>query len=242
MLAVVSTPAAAHSPYFSRAVEVTLPNGQRGEMRLIHGDGIFFADPVRILVLNSEGRLLARSHRSVPISLICDDGHCRGYDHARMAVLDLDPTSFRHDGPLVPSVSQHNRGKLWELEDGAAWGFAVRSARPNEVLHGEWAHLSEHPGSVGILLILGLLMGGLAFVNPRRPSRVGAWGMALRVVWPMLRVLGFMLVAVVSGYWMALVGISPLLWLAVSFGGLMLALLLRRFVRHQTVGELQPLQ
>jgi len=35
-------PAQAHSPYFTQAEKIVLPNGKMGELRLLHGDGIFW--------------------------------------------------------------------------------------------------------------------------------------------------------------------------------------------------------
>jgi hypothetical protein len=57
-------PGSAHSPYFSRSAEISLPDGSRGQLRLLHGDGIMASDPVRLVLLDPSGRLLARSEKA----------------------------------------------------------------------------------------------------------------------------------------------------------------------------------
>jgi hypothetical protein len=122
-------PASAHSPYFTRTERITLPNGQAGELRLLHGDGIFFADPIRVLVLDAEGRLLARSHRTVPVALSCKPDHqCQVFDLAEDNVLELDPSTFRL-GSVVPGPKE-DRDLLGELSremKAGAFAFARRA-------------------------------------------------------------------------------------------------------------------
>lgn len=110
MIAAV-VPANAHRPYFTQIEKVLLPDGSIGEIRLLHGDGIFFADPTRVVVLDSSGRSLARSHPAVPMSLLCNQRHeCRGFDLARHLVIEIDPATFRV-GAVTPG-SDEEIGKL----------------------------------------------------------------------------------------------------------------------------------
>ena len=51
----------AHRPYFTQSAKIALPDGKIGEMRLLHGDGIFFTDPVRVIVIDASGRLAGYS-------------------------------------------------------------------------------------------------------------------------------------------------------------------------------------
>ena len=41
----LASPAAAHRPFFTQVEAIQLPNGERGEVRLLHGDGIL--GPIR---------------------------------------------------------------------------------------------------------------------------------------------------------------------------------------------------
>lgn len=108
----------AHRPYFTKVARIVLPDGQPGEMRLLNGDGIFLVDPTRIVLLDQENRLLARSSESVDISLICDrdGGSCWRYAHVAMLVLyfmaltGLSPTTS-----LAGLIIGASGVSFWEL-------------------------------------------------------------------------------------------------------------------------------
>lgn len=134
LLAVLAmSPVRAHRPYFTDVGRIRLPDGTLGEARLLNGDGILGPDPVRVLILDAQNRLLARSHKSVLIALSCeDDGRCLIFDLSRRKVLDLEPSSFRQ-GAVVPGAD--DRDNLWDLDDGEeAWGFAPRNPTSGERL------------------------------------------------------------------------------------------------------------
>jgi hypothetical protein len=90
-----ASPTWAHSPYFTDVERLRLPDGAMGEARLLNGDGIIGPDPVRVLILDAAGRLLARSRKSVLMGFSCrENGQCLIFDLHNGKVLDLEPSSF----------------------------------------------------------------------------------------------------------------------------------------------------
>lgn len=224
-------PSHAHRPYFTQVEPVVLPDGQPGEMRLLRGDGIFLADPARILVLDQEGRLLARSHQSTAMFLLCDHDRrsCSGYDGS--SVLTLDPASFR-SGAVVPGLSRDERSGLWKFEDGAeSWGFTVGWASIAQVAEGEAMMAHQRPRTLAFLATLGIA-AALLVAGMGRPLDGHRPPSALRAIGVLLRLAGLAVVLLVALYLAALTGLTLILWLA-SFGsGAALMLLARRLLKR----------
>ena len=155
----------AHSPYTTQVEKVALPGGQLGEARLLHGDGIFSADPVRVLVVGANGRLLARSYRTPMMALACSRDHkCRAFDVGQGQVLEIDPATFR-EGPNVP----YHGDELGAIEAGEdSWGFRVRPASLLERIEGELALAVREQVAVTLLFVVGILLGVMVF---RKPSQ-----------------------------------------------------------------------
>lgn len=152
------TPASAHAPFVSQARKLVLPDGQTGEIRLLHGDGILSPDPIRVLVVDANGRLLARSYRSQTMVLSCSrDNICRAFDVMRRQVLEIDAAAFR-EGPAVP----HSGDELWKIEDGDEnWGFRTRPASLTERVEGELILAKE----LTLLLVPLLAAGSLIAIS-----------------------------------------------------------------------------
>ncbi|WP_204312067.1 hypothetical protein, partial [Escherichia coli] len=58
---VLPAAAQAHSPYFTESVEIALPDGRTGQLSVLRGDGILGADPARAVIVDADGRSLART-------------------------------------------------------------------------------------------------------------------------------------------------------------------------------------
>lgn len=220
-------PACAHRPYFTQVERVVLPDGQPGEMRLLRGDGIFLADPVRILALDREGRLLARSHRSDAMVLLCDRDRrsCRGYDGA--AVLTLDPASFR-PGDAVPGLTDAERSKLLPFEFGTeSWGFTVGRAPLADTVRGEVALALETPRALALLVALGAVAAMLVPARMPRVKDQAKFPLWVRIIGILLRLIGLAQVLFAALYVAALIGLTPAAWLAGLGGGAALVLLWR---------------
>lgn len=164
--------AEAHRPYFTRSEPVILPNGQTGEMRIIARDGIFAADPTRLLVLDSTGRLLARSKPYDFVDLVCPAAMlCYGYDLSSGNILEPDPATFLANGILIPALDQPRADSMWDVgEDDEAFGLRDRPATRWEQIRAEWQRLRRSPITIGYGLAVGLC-AGLMFVGLKRSER-----------------------------------------------------------------------
>lgn len=233
---VASAPASAHRPYFTRVEKIVLPDGQPGEMRLLHGDGIIVSDPIRILVLDAEGRLLARSRQSQTLTMVCEGGgRCRGVDLGAGAALELDPASFRSDGPLVPGLGDRDRDGLWSLERGEeGWGFKARRIRAHEKVWAEFSLARQHFAFMAFLVALGFVAAGLALVGPRRPLGGQTWRLVLWAAVTLVRLVGCAIIALVSLLLTALLGLTDSIWLGSLAAGAAVLLLVRHLVRSRS--------
>lgn len=150
--------AQAHSPYFTVAEKITLPNGRPGEIRLLHGDGIFWADPIVAIAIDENRQMLGHSRASPSLALRCANGQCIVYDLDARIVLQLDPSTFRA-GPLAPAIDNEDRELNWALYEGGEWGWRAREASLFELLTGNIALASRIRSSLGWTTIAGLVAG-----------------------------------------------------------------------------------
>ncbi|QRM28596.1 hypothetical protein [Microvirga sp. VF16] len=158
-----ASPAFAHRPYFTQVEKIRLPGGEMGEARLLNGDGILGPDPVRVVLVDGQGRLLARSHKSRSMALACrEEGQCLIFDFSTGKILDPDPSSFQR-GPIVPSLSDDEREGLWGLEDGSEdWGFTDRDPSFGEMVLGYRIIVSSKLPEIIVNAITGALCALLA--------------------------------------------------------------------------------
>jgi len=214
--------ALAHRPFTTQVEKVALPDGQLGEVRLLHGDGIVAADPIRVLVVNASGRLLARSYRTPMMALTCSrEKHCRAFDVGRARVLDIDPATFR-EGPIVPYYGD----ELWAIESGEeSWGFRVRPASLRERLEGQLALAKREMSALVLLFVVGILVGVMVL---RRPPEIElADGMLL------LKILAVGLVLLpLAALVFLLSAITEVLFLGSAGAGIVTSMLLRRAEKH----------
>lgn len=224
--ALMAAPAAAHSPYFTSTLKIKLPDGKTGELRLLHGDGIFRSDPVRAVVIDAEGRALARSPQSYAMAIRCDDmGRCKAYDLNRLAVSTPDPETFRAGEP-VADIEQR-----WRLEQGVnSWGFATKRMSLGDLLAGHVAYLmdNKYPAFVPPLLTAFALTLVFGVLRPA-PSR----RLFDRIVWYAIiaaafAIAGLLMLMSLLTLWVS--GLPLQLWFALSTVAAMTVALL--FYRH----------
>jgi hypothetical protein len=216
---VANIPAFAHRPYYSTVAKISLPDGERGEVRLINGDGIIFTDPVRPLIVNSKGQLLARGPKARSIVVSCnDDDRCLIVDLWTERVYDLEPSSFQQ-GPMQPAVRSGDRTDDWDLEDGEeSWGFTMRDASARELLT---ANLALARQSVfGLAMIAALAgLGALALV-PFRLNHESRWARLLaRAILSILGSMVFLFLIAVTFWSSMLAGLSFEIWLVPTLLG-----------------------
>jgi hypothetical protein len=209
--------ARAHRPYFTQVEKIRLPTGELGEARLLNGDGILGPDPVRVIILDAQGRLLARSHRSLSMGLSCQEaGHCLIFDFTNDRILELDALAFRQ-GEQVPGLGDEHRNDLWDLESGKdAWGFTLRELAQSERPTSLWALLIQY---LPVIIINGLigaicaLLGLKLFTNIKIRTATFLELLAAAFTLVVLAPIGIFLVFV-SGYFSFLAGLPMMVWLA----------------------------
>lgn len=168
LAAVAAGPALAGFTYFTQVEKIRLPSGEMGEARLLNGDGVMGPDPVRVLLLDSQGRLVARSHKSFLMALSCEaDGRCLIFDLSNGKVLDLEPATFRQGGSL-PGLDADS-GTMWDLEQGEeSWGFAPRTPTLRERLKSYTALSRATLVGLAFNVLVGLaaaqMIAGLRFI------------------------------------------------------------------------------
>ncbi len=147
---VAAQPAHAHSPYFTKTEKIALPDGTTGEIRLLHGDGVMRSDPVRAVIVDAEGRSLARSPQSYAMAIRCSGtSRCTAYDLEHFTVSQPDPKSFRVGEP-VSGVNER-----WALERGAnPWGFVTRRMWIADMVVGHAVYLRHNLYAAAIPLLL----------------------------------------------------------------------------------------
>jgi len=213
VVASASGPALAHRPYYTRIETIRLPTGEIGELRLLNGDGIVFTDPVRPLLVSSEGRLLARGTKAHSIAVSCDDNHrCLIADLWNERVYELDPGSFRQ-GPMQPKVTDGDRTDDWNLEGGdEAWGFTTRDATASELLQANLALAKECLSRLVFIAVFAGL-GALAMVPIRLSIRSRLVRLLARTGLFVAGLLVFLLFSIVALWFSILGGLTFELWL-----------------------------
>lgn len=208
LIAVAASPIAAHSPYYTQFEKIRLPDGQVGEVRLLHGDGIVYADPVRPVIVDQQSRLVARGPKAFSMIVSCDEEHrCLVVDLWGSRVLDLDSASFRQ-GPVQPAATLWPARwptEDWDLEDGdESWGFSSRDATFAEMWTANLVMARERRYGLivsGVLAALGML-----FIIPIRFSvRSKGRRRLVRAVVILIGLPIFCLFTATS-YWMAAIG------------------------------------
>jgi hypothetical protein len=234
--ALAASPALAHRPYFTQVEKIRLPNGEMGEARLLNGDGIFGPDPVRVLLLDAGGRLLARSQKSVLMALSCTQGQCLIFDLYNNQVLDLEPSSFRQGAP-VPGAEE--RDDLWHLEDGEeTWGFARRNPTPGERLRSYGVLVQKSPLAIAINVLVGMVCALIILVTLRlgKMKRTRVFQTAAAIIGVLALISGSLFLILLSGFASFLDGLSMTRWLGLvgmGAGALPLGLRIARALRGQ---------
>lgn len=229
--------AQAHSPYFSTAGKIILPNGKPGELRLLHGDGVFWADPIRVLALDEEGRMIARSPPSPSIAMSCLHARCRVFDLAEDVVLELDPTTFR-TGALVPAIDNADRSLNWEIygADNESWGWGRRKAGFLELIWGNLALARRTGMCIGFTIMAGFVAGPALHAAFRRRltvDRPSLMKSMARLVWRLI-LLMIGAAAIFASFYLsvAFCGSTLTLWMVVLVGSAAVTLAISAALRR----------
>uniref|UniRef100_UPI0013D609D6 hypothetical protein n=1 Tax=Acinetobacter baumannii TaxID=470 RepID=UPI0013D609D6 len=69
--------------------EIALPDGRTGQLSVLRGDGILGADPARAVIVDADGRSLARTPQTVAIQRVCDAARsCNAVDPGSWAAYE----------------------------------------------------------------------------------------------------------------------------------------------------------
>ncbi len=231
-----SAPAFAHRPYYSRIESIRLATGEIAQVRLLHGDGIFFTDPVRPLIVNSKGQLVARGPKARSIVISCKDNHhCLIVDLWNGRVYDLEPGSFQQ-GPLQPAVQDGDRTDDWNLEEGdESWGFTMRQASAREMMT---ANLALARRSVfGLVVIAGPAgIGAFALVPLRLNHQSRSARLLTRIILFLVGFIIFLFLIALTFWFSVLAGLSFEIWLVptvLGAGSVWLAAGISRWRAHK---------
>ena len=223
-------PCRAREPVLATIVPIDLPDGQVGEMRLFHGDGVYVADPVRLIVLDAGGHLVGYSHESFPISIICSaERKCVGYDHANGAILEFVQVK-KYVGPVItdgPSAG------LWFGPRDVTANMRMRAPTWSEFAAANAQMAKASYTDIVFVVVAGVFMGIMALTLKRfGPHRLGLFIQV--AIW--IAVLGLEFALLVLSAWPANIGaISNFLWsTSLCFGALCVvgAWLALRLFRH----------
>lgn len=214
-----NSPSLAHRPYYSQTERIRLANGEIGEVRLLHGDGIVFTDPVRPLIVSAEGQLVARGPKAHSIVISCTEDHrCLIVDLWKERVYDLEPDSFRQ-GPVQSAVKDGEVTNDWDLEEGdESWGFSMREANARELL---MANLVLARQSIfGLAVIAALSSVGAFAILPFRlnhQSRITRF--FARIILSLVGLMVFLFLVSLTFWFSMLNGLSFEIWLAPTLLG-----------------------
>jgi hypothetical protein len=155
-------PSFAHPPYFTQVEKIVLSDGQIGEMRLLHGDGILMPDPVRLIVLDSAGRLIGYSREDFgPHSIICSAvKRCAGYNHGEGLILEFNATE-----PFAgPVVADGLSADLWNKPRNVSVNIRTRPPAISEYVAANFQLAKFYYFLVVPIAVVGALMGLLGWL------------------------------------------------------------------------------
>lgn len=130
-------PAAAHSAHFSQSEAIAIPGYNAVELKLLRGDGILAADPVRAVLVDRDGRLLGVSPVSTILGITCESGTerrtCRVYDGVSGRIYEPTPADLR-DGGII---EVDGRPQAYPEDMTTEFGFEERPASLTETVRFE---------------------------------------------------------------------------------------------------------
>ncbi|WP_156381940.1 MULTISPECIES: hypothetical protein [unclassified Aureimonas] len=145
--------AQAHSPYYTAVDTISVDGRESVSLKLLNGDGIFFADPMRAVVIDQHGTLLAASPLSVALTLLCRSvGHqrtCVVYDELPRMIYETKPSLWRNVG-VIEEDGRPIEYPEYEMEER---GFIQRKATIAETASAEFAGAIQRWPSTAIAIV-----------------------------------------------------------------------------------------
>jgi hypothetical protein len=222
-------PVAAHSPYFSQSEAMSSARYQAVTLKLLNGDGILFADPIRAIVVDQHGTLLATSPLSPTLRIYCEESgpqrQCLVYDDLARTIYQPVEDEWRDDGPLEKDgkPQRYPEGKMSEF------GFDERGATIGEIARFELAGMFASWKTTGVAIawwaLFWLLLRPVAryILGPDRRLTIG------RITALLVRTAGALLMIPVATHAWLIAPYSMIYLAVVVTGGAMIALMLARW-------------
>lgn len=146
-----TAPALAHSPYYGDTAAISVP--QLGDLwiKLLYGDGIIAADPVRAVLVDADGRALAISPLADSLSLHCKTqqggAECVVFDASKRQVysLSLDWLARTPQRAEARVIEVRGAPTMYPDHLGEAYGFSLRAAGWTEALTFTAQRLAQEP-------------------------------------------------------------------------------------------------
>ncbi len=134
-------PAAANRAYFTQPEPISAEGYPDAQLKLLHGDGVLFADPIRAVVVGQDGELLAASPQSPALQLSCDHQRhrCLVYDELAFRIYEPAADKWQAEG-LVEQDGEPQRSPEDIVSD---YGFDARQATLSEIVKFEAAGLAS---------------------------------------------------------------------------------------------------
>lgn len=201
LLALPVVSAAAHSPYYTQTERLSWGGDRGAEIKLLHGDGIFFADPIRAVVVDTNGKLLAASPLSITLFIFCDRSNgrsdCIAYDELRQLIYTPNRSSMQTT-QLLEIDGKPQEYPEFQMED---YGFDTRNASFFEIIKFEALSVFRWPlltvFAIAWWLIVWALITPLFWRLKGNEWRVGeaSFASVLLVLARFMAVLALMLIA-----------------------------------------------
>jgi hypothetical protein len=241
VMAGLAAPALAHSPYYSDSQEIPVAGGEPVSIKLLNGDGIFVADPMRAVIVDAKGRLLADTPVLPKLLLFCSgtgaDRRCRAYDPFLLEVHEPDPAQWGDFGLIEedgkPLAYPEHYGEVRDerhLFTMGGIGFTTHRASLIEAVGYELRSMAQSWQLTGIALVWWVLVWlPIRSLIRRDPEATGL----VRAAQVILAILGLLAMSVISLWVWLIVMFSPLYLLLIFSAAGMLVWALPRVMTRQ---------
>ncbi|WP_346908796.1 hypothetical protein [uncultured Roseibium sp.] len=152
--------AEAHRPYFKESAEIILANGESMQMRFAYGDGLFGPDPIRAVLVDKDGIIVAVGGLTRSLFLDCfrlvADNGCVAFDPEHRVAYVPDPVSFGHHGKVTDDDRPPWYPEEYPGNPEIVSGFVLKPIGWWGTLLFEISNIIRHP--IGVLILFGLLV------------------------------------------------------------------------------------
>ncbi|WP_039017245.1 hypothetical protein [Halocynthiibacter namhaensis] len=133
----------AHSPYYTQTAPFQTESGRQFSIKLLYGDGVLGPDPVRAIVVDTEGQVHAVSPVATQFIIFCDGtvSGCGVYNGVSGEIHELAPEAW------FAAMVVEDAGQPFNYPEDmdASYGFLTRDAIWGEILYYELYSIISYP-------------------------------------------------------------------------------------------------